>query len=118
MKPNCPYLKSGGDPKTQERQAVSSAPNNFSNNPPAQPGQPSNPNPNNHARPPLVTQSDITKLVERMKQQAENMERRMLEAMRNAMSSSNPRQTQARAVRSADEEVDPQSEMTQLHAAD
>ncbi len=45
-----------------------------------------------------------------MQQQVENMDRRMLEAMRGAMSSSNSRQTQAKAVRGADEEMNAQNE--------
>ncbi len=81
------------------------APNNFANNPSAQSGQSGNPNSNKHARSPLVTQSDITKLEERVNQQVDSMERRMLEAMRGAMNSSNSRKNQAKVVRSTDEEA-------------
>ena len=113
MKPNCPYLKSAGDLKQSSRAVISNNTNNSANNSPSQSERLNNPNPNNQPRPPLVTQSDITKLEARMKQQVESMERRMLDVMRNAMNASNSRQGQTKAVRSADEEMNPQSELAQ-----
>ena len=68
-----PYLKNGYSLKTQNPPVTSSVPSNPVNNPPIQSERPNNPNPNNQSRPPLVTQSDITKLEEKMKQQVENM---------------------------------------------